>query len=106
MVAIKADQGRKYWTEERVLKEARKYHSISEFAKKCSGAYDAVFNLQILDKVHKIIAPKCTRWTYDMIKEEAMKYNTRREFHKGSPNAYNAAYKRGLLDELCIHMTD
>lgn len=106
MVAIKADQGRKYWTEERVLKEARKYHSISQFAKKSSGAYDAVFNLQILDKVHKIIAPKCTRWTYDMIKEEAKKYNTRREFHKGSPNAYNAAYKRGLLDELFSNRID
>lgn len=106
MVAIKADHGRKYWTEERVLKEARKYHSLSEFAKKSSGAYDAVFNLQILDKVHKIIAPKCTRWTYDMIKEEAMKYSTKREFHKGAPNAYNAAYKRGLLEEICSHMTD
>ena len=106
MIAIKSHQGRKYWTEERVLKEARKYHSISEFAKKCSGAYDAVFELQILDKVHKIIAPKCIRWTYDMIKEEAMKYNTKREFHKGSSKAYKAAYKHGWLDDICSHMKD
>ena len=106
MTAITSHQGRKYWTEERVLKEAHKYHSISEFAKKSSGAYDAVFELQILDKVHKIIAPKCIRWTYDMIKEEAMKYNTKREFHKGSSKAYNAAYKHGWLDDICSHMKD
>ena len=56
MIAIKSNQGRKYWTEERVLKEARKYHSLSEFAKKCSGAYDAAFNLQIIEKVREIIA--------------------------------------------------
>ena len=107
MIGMRSHQGRrKYWTEERVLKEARKYHSISEFSKKCSGAYDAVFNLQILDKVHKILAPKCIRWTYDMIKEESMKYNTKREFHKGSMKAYNAAYRRGLLDDICSHMID
>ena len=106
MIAIKSHRGRKYWTEERVLKEAHKYHSISEFAKKSSGAYDAVFNLQILDKVHKIIVPKGIRWTYDMIKEEAMKYNTKREFHKGASKAYNAAYKHGWLDDICSHMED
>ena len=48
MVAIKSNQGRKYWTEERVLKEAHKYHSISEFSKKCSGAYDACFFVAFL----------------------------------------------------------
>ena len=101
MIGMKSHQGRKYWNEERVLKEAHKYHSLSEFAKKCSGAYDAVFELQILDKVHKVLAPKCIRWTYGMIKEEAMKYNTKREFHKGSSKAYNAAYKHGWLDDIC-----
>lgn len=107
MIGMKLHQRRKkYWTEERVLKEARKYHSISEFSKKCSGAYDAVFNLQILDKVHKILAPKSIKWTLEMIKEEAMKYNTKREFHKGSMKAYNAAYRRGLLDDICCHMRD
>ena len=58
MIGMKSHQGRKYWTEERVLKEAHKYNSLSEFAKKCSGAYDAAFNLQIMDKVRKIITPK------------------------------------------------
>ncbi len=106
MIAIKSNQERKYWTEKRVLKEAKKHSSLSEFAKKSSGAYDAVFKLQILDKIHKIIVPKCVRWTYDMIKEEAKKYNTKREFHKGSSKAYNAAYRRGLLDDICSHMSD
>ena len=107
MIGLKSHEGiKKYWTEERVLKEAHKYHSLSEFAKKCSGAYDAAFNLQIMDKVREILAPNFIRWTYDMIKDEAMKYNTKREFRKGAIKAYNAAYKRGLIDDICSHMED
>ncbi len=106
MIGMESHQGKIYWTEERVLKEAHKYHSLSEFAKKCSGAYDAAFNLQIMDMVRKILAPNFMRWTYDMIKDEAIKYKTRRDFHKGSIKAYNAAYKRGLLDDICSHMKD
>ena len=112
MIGMKSHQGSKYWTAERVLKEAHKYHSISEFAKKSSGAYDAVFELQILDKVHNIITPKCIRWTYDMIKEEAMKYNTKREFQKGSSKvdkdgkAVSAEHLHGkqiLSESFCTH---
>lgn len=106
MIGMKSHQGRKYWNEERVLKEAHKYHSLSDFAKKCCGAYDAAFNLQIIDKVRMILSPNIIRWTYDMIVEEARKYNTKREFRKGSIKAYNAAYKRGLLDDVCSHMKD
>lgn len=41
----------KYWTEERILEEAKKYHSATEFAKNASGAYDAAHNLKIMDKI-------------------------------------------------------
>lgn len=41
----------KYWTEERILEEAKKFHSATEFLKKASGAYDAAHNLRIMDKI-------------------------------------------------------
>lgn len=46
----------KYWTEERIIEEAKKYHSLTEFSKKSSGAYDAAHNLKIMDKIHSLIS--------------------------------------------------
>lgn len=45
----KMNGNRKYWTEERIIAEAKIYHSATEFSKKASGAYDAAHNLNILD---------------------------------------------------------
>ena len=45
----------KYWTEYRIFEEAKKYHSLTEFSKKASGAYDAACSLKILDKIRKVI---------------------------------------------------
>ena len=46
---------RKFWTEERIIAEAKKYHSLTEFSKKASGAYDAAYNLKILDKIRLVL---------------------------------------------------
>ena len=48
----------KYWTEYRILEEAKKFHSLTEFSKKASGAYDAACSLKILDKIHRVICDK------------------------------------------------
>ena len=48
----------KYWTEYRIFEEAKKYHSLTEFSKKASGAYDAACSLKILDKIRKVICDK------------------------------------------------
>ena len=48
----------KYWTEYRILEEAKKFHSLTEFSKKASGAYDAACSLKILDKIRRVIYDK------------------------------------------------
>ena len=48
----------KYWTEYRIFEEAKKYHSLTEFSKKASGAYDAACSLKILDKIRRVIYDK------------------------------------------------
>lgn len=48
----------KYWTEYRIFEEAKKYHSLTEFSKKASGAYDAACSLKILDKIRRVICDK------------------------------------------------
>ena len=46
---------RKFWTEERIIAEAKKYHSLTEFSKKASGAYYAAYNLKILNKIRLVL---------------------------------------------------
>lgn len=48
----------KYWTEKRILEEAKKYHSLAEFLKKASGAYDAAYTLKIMDKIRMVLCDK------------------------------------------------
>lgn len=48
----------KYWTEYRILEEAKKYHSLTEFSKKASGAYDAAYTLKIQDKIRMVLCDK------------------------------------------------
>ena len=92
----------KYWTEERIISEASKYLSLTDFARNCSGGYDAAHSSGVMDKVRKIISPNLVRWTNEMLHDEAKKYNSEKEFRKGSPKAYHVAYKRGLLEEICL----
>ena len=49
---------RNYWTKERIIEEAKKHNSMSVFKKKASGAYDAAYNLGIIDKVRTIFKSK------------------------------------------------
>ena len=56
MIANEEHNGnRKFWTEERIIAEAKKYHSLTELSKKASGAYDAACNLRILDKIRLVL---------------------------------------------------
>ena len=107
MIAMTNNNGKhnlKYWTEERIIKEAYKYSSLSDFARRCSGGYDAACSMGIMDRIRKILAPDFVRWSYEMLNKEAKKYETKKDFRKGAIRAYNVASKRGLLDDICSHM--
>ena len=51
----KINGNRKFWTEKRIMEEAKNYHSLTEFSKRSSGAYDAACNLRILDKIRLLL---------------------------------------------------
>lgn len=106
MIKTKKPMG--YWTKERCLEEALKYHSKREFRKNADGAYDAAFRNNWLDDICKDMT-KLKKpngyWTKEKCLEEANKYYTRNSFNISSKAAYAAAYKNGWLDDICKHMT-
>lgn len=95
---------RKYWTKDKILKECKKYTSITEFIDNSSGAYDAARNMGIMNEIKEILIPKITYWTDEMLANEASIFNKRVEFQRKSTKAYNVAWKRGILDKICSHM--
>lgn len=92
----------KKWFKENVFEEAKKYKTISEFQRKCGGAYhNALKNGWLNEMTHfiKIAKPK-NYWTKERVFEEARKYKTYIEFINGCRRAYNVAKKNGWLDEM------
>lgn len=55
----------KYWTEKRIYKEVVKYSSVTEFIRKCRGAYRLVDKLQLRPKLKEVFdnyqKTKCTK---------------------------------------------
>lgn len=94
----------KYWNSERIIEEAKKYDSISEFIEKSSGAYDAARNLGMIAQIKEFLPPRITYWTNEMLAKEARKYNSKSDFMRHSRKAYNVAHRRGILDDICSHM--
>lgn len=94
----------KYWNRERIIEEAKKYESISEFIEKSSGAYDAARDLEMIAQIKEFLPPRITYWTNEMLAKEARKYNSKSDFMRHSRKAYNVAHRRGILDDICSHM--
>ena len=98
---------RYYWTEEKIINEAKKYQTKSDFHKRASGAYEAANRLNIMEKVCSHMTRKIKPhgyWTIERIKAEAKKHNSRRQFQQKSPTAYSKASKLRVLDDICKHM--
>lgn len=88
---------KEYWTEERCLKEAKKYNNMSNFRKECSGAYLSAKEHNWLEDYTWLETQ--FKWTEKSLLEEARKYKTRGEFAKEKPGAYEYALKYSLLDK-------
>jgi len=99
-----ANEMGKYWNRERIIEEVTKYHSISDFIERASGAYDAARDLNIMDEIREILKSRYIDWTSEMLADEAKKYTCKVDFRKGSPKAYAVAWKRGILEDICSHM--
>tara|TARA_Y100000034_G_scaffold136985_1_gene217997 strand:- start:3946 stop:5565 length:1620 start_codon:yes stop_codon:yes gene_type:complete len=94
----------KKWTKEKIIAEAKKYDTRSNFKKNNAAAYQAARRLGILDIVCSHMKIKLKRHTKESIIKEAKNYRTKKEFSVKSPSAYNKALKLGILNNACSHM--
>lgn len=90
----------KYWTEETVTEEAKKYKTKKEFKRFGGGAFTAAQKNGWLKKYFWLntIKPR-GYWNYDTCKDAALKYKTKSEFQKGDRRGYNLAREKGWLKE-------
>ena len=91
------------WTYDTVIKESKKYSSITEFNNKNASAYAVARKNYWLDEMTWLKRKYVIRgfWqSKDNLFKESHKYNTLKEFSYGSRRAYNTARKNGWLDEM------
>lgn len=90
----------RYWTEERIRDEAKKYKTRGEFSVNARGAAQAARNigLDLSDILDEVIRPS-NYWTKDRCRREAAKYKSRAEFRKHSASACQKTYDMGWHDE-------
>lgn len=90
-----------YWTETKILEEAKKYKTLKEFRERANGAYCAASKLKIKHKIYTLTTFKSIPnfWTKEKCLEEAKKYNTRIEFHNNCKGAWKASKRNGWLEE-------
>jgi hypothetical protein len=98
---------RKYWTKDRLLREAKKYSSRKEFRNGSAGAYAAATKRDDYDEIvshmpHR--APRTYRWTERKVLAEAMKYEVEQHFRKQSSGAFKAAVRLGIVAKATAHM--
>ena len=88
------------WTKEAVLKEAKKYTSLSQFKYNNNSAYSAARLNGWLVEMHWFSRPKYIKWTKEATFEEAKKYTTLSNFRKKCRGGYHAANINGWLKEM------
>ena len=102
---IKLQKPGGFWTKERLLEDALKHQTKSEWRKINNSAYNSARNNGCFEECcsHMIQNRKPPGfWTLERCKEDALKHQNLSEWHRSS--AYNAAHKNGWLEECCAHM--
>lgn len=96
-----------FWTKKRVLINAKKFLSKSEWSLKSSGAYDAALKKgwHRLATRHMKRPVNCRlKWTLLLCQKESKKYKTRSEWKSKSYGSYQAAQTYGWLNKCSNHM--
>lgn len=94
---------KKTYDKEYIFREAKKYDTLSKFAKANKSVYNAAQRMDLLGEIGKFMNTDYWKWSYLELKKEASKYKTRSEFKRKS-SAYQVALNRGVLDSICSHM--
>jgi hypothetical protein len=95
---------KKYYTEDEIEAEARKYESIVDFRKNSPNFYNLAKQRNLMPKFREFLVAKNIVWTDEMLKDEALKYSTKNEFNLNSGSAYRIAKERGIFDDITSHM--
>jgi len=96
--------GRFAWTRTRVIEEAVKYQSRSEFRAAAPGAFsNARLNGWLDEACQHMVVLRHTYSDSD-IGRIAKRFSSRSAFQRYEPSVYNAARSRGVLDAVCGHM--
>jgi len=101
--------GKKKWTYDSLLTEAKKYSFKKEFQDGSTGAYIKARRLGILDDICIHMPSRKDRkrkWSIETVTIEALKYTSRSEFQKENGSAYRAARQLEILEDVCSHMIE
>lgn len=91
------------WTKQRIIQEAKKYKTFSEWRKKSKTSYNAAHKMQILNMFSNYYTNNTSVSQQDLI-NDAMKYNTKIEWRKKSRKLYDMAHARNIISACCTHM--
>lgn len=105
MPVSEAGKQGKWLNKEKVLAEARKYKTRSEFIHGSNGAYAAALRYGWSDEAMAHM-PSPTRWTRESARAEAKKFSNRGAFHDEAQGCWEYATREGqeFVDEICAHM--
>ncbi len=106
MVRVNKPNG--YWiNKERCIEEAKKYKTVSDWAKYSSASYSQSKKNGWIYECTAHMVPQRIRlnsWTKELCHAEALKYKTRNEWQKNNSNSYRAAKSNGWFNEFTSHM--
>ncbi len=95
-----------FWTKERVLEDARKYKSRSEWMRNSSGAATMAkrngWYEEVVASMPMLV--EHGKWTKQNVINEAKKYESPIQWICSSNASYGAAIKKGWLKEASLHM--
>ncbi len=89
-----------FWTNTKIIKEAKKYSTRTEFRNGSPGAYDAALNFEIIDEACNHMKIIMKKRTVNQIIEETQKFKCIKELLMEDRNLYMAAWRRKLLPQI------
>lgn len=94
--------GIRKWTKPRVITEAKKYCTKSEFQKGCGSAYQVAVRNGWIYEMCWFEEPRLPNgyWNKERVFEEGRKYSTKKEFENKCVSAYNVALKKKWIKEM------
>jgi hypothetical protein len=96
-----------YWTRERVLADAKKYKSRSEWAKSSKAAYTVAKRRGWYDTAvtHMELLVQHGKWTKEAVYESSRNFTHISEWQTAHPGAYGKALKMNWLEEIKKNMS-